>query len=43
MNKGGGNAVSVSQGVTMYQITEEGVIVGVSLTGAKFYKDSELN
>jgi len=43
MNKGGGNAVSVSQGVTMYQITEEGVIVGVSITGAKFYKDSELN
>ncbi len=43
MNKGGGQAISVSQGVTMYQITEKGLIVGVSITGAKFYKDSELN
>jgi len=43
MNKGGGNAVSVSQGVTMYQVTESGLIVGVSITGAKFYKDSDLN
>ncbi|HUL42714.1 MAG TPA: YSC84-related protein [Burkholderiales bacterium] len=36
-------AVSVSPGVFMYQLTEKGVIVGVSLTGAKFYKDSQLN
>jgi lipid-binding SYLF domain-containing protein len=36
-------AVNVSPGVFMYQLTEKGVIVGVSLTGAKFYKDSQLN
>jgi len=36
-------AVTVSQGVYMYQLTEEGLIVGVSITGAKFYKDKDLN
>jgi lipid-binding SYLF domain-containing protein len=36
-------AVSISEGVYMYQLTVEGAIVGVSLTGAKFYKDKELN
>ena len=36
-------AVTVSPGVTMYQITDKGAIVGVSITGAKFYKDSDLN
>ncbi|HME44655.1 MAG TPA: YSC84-related protein [Syntrophorhabdales bacterium] len=36
-------AIIVSQGVFMYQLTEEGLIVGVSLTGAKFYKDKDLN
>jgi lipid-binding SYLF domain-containing protein len=36
-------AVSVSEGVYMYQITEAGLIVGVSITGAKYYKDKELN
>jgi lipid-binding SYLF domain-containing protein len=36
-------AVTVSEGVYMYQITEAGAIVGVSLTGAKYYKDKELN
>jgi len=35
-------AVTVSSGVHMYQVTEEGLIVGVSITGGKFYKDSEL-
>lgn len=35
-------AVTVSSGVYMYQVTEEGLIVGVSITGGKFYKDSEL-
>ncbi len=35
--------VKLSEGVEMYQITEEGLIVGVSITGAKFYKNSELN
>jgi lipid-binding SYLF domain-containing protein len=36
-------AVTVSKGVTMYQLDEEGLIVGVSLTAAKYYKDKELN
>lgn len=35
-------AVTVSSGVHMYQVTEEGLIVGVSITGGKFYKDKEL-
>jgi lipid-binding SYLF domain-containing protein len=43
--EGGGfrGAVSVSEGVYMYQLSEEGLIVGVSLTGAKYYKDTDLN
>jgi lipid-binding SYLF domain-containing protein len=36
-------AVTVSKGVTMFQLNDEGAIVGVSLTAAKYYKDSELN
>jgi lipid-binding SYLF domain-containing protein len=36
-------AVTVSKGVKMLQLNEEGAIVGVSLTGAKYYKDKELN
>jgi lipid-binding SYLF domain-containing protein len=36
-------AVSVSEGVTMMQLDENGVIGGVSITAAKYYKDSELN
>ncbi len=36
-------AATVSDGVYMYQITEAGAIVGVSITGAKYYKDTELN
>jgi lipid-binding SYLF domain-containing protein len=36
-------AVTVSEGVTMYQLDEEGLIVGVSITAAKYYKDKELN
>jgi lipid-binding SYLF domain-containing protein len=36
-------AVSVSSGVHMFQVTEAGLIVGVSITGGKFYKDKELN
>jgi lipid-binding SYLF domain-containing protein len=37
-----GGAV-VSPGVTMYQLTQEGAIAGVSITGAKYYKDDALN
>ncbi len=36
-------AVSVSEGVYMYQLTVEGAIVGVSITGAKYYRNEELN
>ena len=36
-------AVTVSKGVKMFQLNDEGAIVGVSLTGAKYYKDKELN
>ena len=36
-------AITVSEGVYMYQLTVEGLIVGVSITGAKFYKDKDLN
>ena len=37
------SAVTVSEGVKMVQLNEEGAILGVSLTAAKFYKDTELN
>ena len=37
------DAVAVSDGVYMYQITDAGLIVGVSVTGTKFYKDDDLN
>ncbi|MGD0229632.1 MAG: YSC84-related protein [Syntrophorhabdales bacterium] len=36
-------AVTVSDGVYMYQITEAGAIVGVSITGAKYYRNKELD
>jgi len=36
-------AVSVSKGVKMFQLNDEGATVGVSLTAAKYYKDKELN
>ena len=35
--------VSVSPGVLMYQLSDQGAIVGVSLTGAKYYPDPNLN
>lgn len=42
---GGGlaGAVPLSDDVYMYQLNKEGAIVGVSITGAKYYKYSELN
>jgi lipid-binding SYLF domain-containing protein len=36
-------AVTVSEGVYMYQITQKGLMVGVSITGAKYSRDEELN
>lgn len=35
--------VTVSPGVKLYQLSDEGALVGVSVTGAKYYPDSELN
>lgn len=35
--------LTLSSGVTMYQLTDQGVIVGVSITGAKYFKDASLN
>ena len=45
-NSGGGGAagaVTFSHGVKMYQLSETGAIVGVSLTAARYYKDDDLN
>jgi len=43
--EGGGaaGAVTVSDGVKMYQLSDTGAIVGVSITAAKYYKDDDLN
>ena len=44
-DKGGAiaGAVSVSDGVWMYQLTDKGVAVEISATGTKYYKDDDLN
>jgi len=44
-SEGGGatGAVSFSHGVKLYQFDATGAIVGVSITGAKYSKDGELN
>ena len=45
-DSGGGGvagAVTFREGVKIYQLSETGAIVGVSITGAKYYKDEELN
>jgi lipid-binding SYLF domain-containing protein len=36
-------AITVSKGVKMIQINDEGGIVGVSITAAKYFKDKDLN
>lgn len=36
-------AVTFREGVKMYQLDNKGAIVGVSITGAKYYKDGDLN
>jgi len=43
--KGGAmsGAVSVSDGVWMYQLTDKGLAVEISATGTKYYKDDDLN
>ena len=40
---GGAGAVAFSEGIKMYQLSDEGAIIGVSLTGARYYKDDDLN
>ena len=40
---GGAGAVTFNNGVKMYQLSDTGAIVGVSITGAKYYKDDDLN
>ncbi len=44
-SEGGGvaGAVSFREGVKLYQLSDSGAIVGVSITGAKYYKDKDLN
>ena len=46
-DNGAGGAASGSvafrHGVKMYQLDDAGAIVGVSITGAKYYKDDDLN
>jgi lipid-binding SYLF domain-containing protein len=43
--KGGAmsGAVSVSDGVWMYQLTDKGLALDISATGTKYYKDDDLN
>ena len=36
-------AVTVAQDVYLYQLTEKGLMVGISVTGAKYSRDEELN
>jgi lipid-binding SYLF domain-containing protein len=38
-----GGAVSVADGVWMYQLPEKGLAADISATGTKYYKDDELN
>jgi lipid-binding SYLF domain-containing protein len=40
---GAAGAVTFSHGVKLYQLSNTGAIVGVSITGAKYYKDDDLN
>jgi hypothetical protein len=40
---GAAGAVIFREGVKMYQLSDKGVIVGVSITNAKYYKDGDLN
>ena len=40
---GAAGALTFSHGVKLYQLGNTGAIVGVSITGAKYYKDDDLN
>jgi lipid-binding SYLF domain-containing protein len=43
--QGGGAQMgaTLAPGVLMYQLSDQGAIVGISLTGAKYYKNDQLN
>ncbi len=43
--KGGSvaGAVSLSKGVWMYQLTDKGLALEITMTGTKYYKDDDLN
>jgi lipid-binding SYLF domain-containing protein len=34
---------NVAPGITVYQLTEQGAVVGLSITGAKYWKNDDLN
>ena len=36
-------AVSVSPGVWLYQLTDEGIAAELTVKGTKYYRDNELN
>lgn len=40
---GGDLGVNVAPGITLYQLTEEGAMVGLSITGAKYWRNDDLN
>ena len=40
---GGAGALTFRNGVKIYQLSDTGAIVGVSITGAKYYKNDDLN
>lgn len=40
---GGDLGANVAPGITLYQLTEEGAMVGLSITGAKYWRNDDLN
>lgn len=42
-NLGGDLATNVASGIRLYQLTEQGAMVGLSITGARYWRNDELN
>ncbi len=40
---GGDLGANVAPGITLYQLTKEGAMVGLSITGAKYWRNDDLN
>jgi lipid-binding SYLF domain-containing protein len=40
---GGDLGVNVAPGITLYQMTEKGAMIGLSITGAKYWRNDDLN